>query len=251
MNEIKEAFNLVKKDIIFLKEKDSNLEKKFETVLKNLEELINVVNSLNNSVTNVQKENFTHESTNLNEIKYLTPFFLINQTHDVKNKTHKANLSTDRHIFKGLNDQYWSISTGNWGVQTDKQTDKQTDGQHIDSSYNQRKNSELDSAELALNSLDTLKKELRLKFKRLTDQELLVFSTIYQFEEEFGYTTYKTIAKKLNLTESSIRDYIRRLINKGVPLEKTKINNKEIHLSVSEKLKKVASLNTIMQLIEL
>jgi predicted transcriptional regulator len=99
-----------------------------------------------------------------------------------------------------------------------------------------------------LESLDNLKKEIRLKFKRLTEQEILVFSTLYQFSEEKGWTDYKLLSEKLNLTESSIRDYIGRLIKKGIPIEKVKINNKTIHLSVSANLKKIASLSTILQL---
>ncbi|MBU2104789.1 MAG: helix-turn-helix domain-containing protein [Nanoarchaeota archaeon] len=96
-----------------------------------------------------------------------------------------------------------------------------------------------------------MKKEIRLKFKRLTDQEILVFSTIYQFDEEKGFSDYKTISERLNLTESSIRDYVRRLIHKGIPIEKTKINNKSIILKISENLKKIATLSTILKLRDL
>ena len=99
--------------------------------------------------------------------------------------------------------------------------------------------------------LDNIKKEIRLKFKRLTDQEVLVFSTLYQINEETGPTDYKTIAKKLGLTESSIRDYIGRLIKKGIPVDKKRINNKIIQLSISQNLKKIASLPTILQLRDL
>jgi len=99
-----------------------------------------------------------------------------------------------------------------------------------------------------LSSLDNLKKEVRSKFKKITEQEFLVFSTLYQLSEESGYSDYKTLSQKLNLTESSIRDYIGRLIKKGIPVEKNKINNKIIQLSISEKLKKIAPLPVILQL---
>ena len=108
-----------------------------------------------------------------------------------------------------------------------------------------------DNAVEILESLDNIKKEIRLKFKRLTEQEILVFSTLYQLEEENGYTDYKTISDRINLSESSIRDYIGRLIKKGIPVDKTKVNNKTIHLSISKNLKKIASLHTILQLREL
>ena len=176
--------------------------------------------------------------------------------------------STNTTNIKPRNTQILGISIGNQGVQTDKQTHKQTYRQQENSSYNYKNNKQiepesrleltpnlvensLNSAVDMLDSLDSLKKEIRLKFKRLTEQELLVFSTIYQLEEELGYSDYKSISKKLNLTESSIRDYVRRLINKGIPIQKDKINNKEIKLSVSTNLKKVASLNTILELREI
>ena len=81
---------------------------------------------------------------------------------------------------------------------------------------------------------------------------MTVFSTIYTLEEQDpDNTTYKKVASSLKLSESSIRDYVQRLINKGIPIKKQKINNKTILLSVSQELKKIATLNTIIQLREL
>ena len=103
-----------------------------------------------------------------------------------------------------------------------------------------------------LESLDALKKEIRLKFKRITQQEMLVFSTIYQLEEQDpNSVTYRQIALKLKLSESSIRDYVLRMINKGIPIKKHKINNKKLILSISPELKKIATLSTIIRLREL
>ena len=153
-------------------------------------------------------------------------------------------------------------------VLTDKQTDKQTDRQSISPHLNNRFSEDfnspepeqeipsldipkdsIDDATRILDSLDSIKKEVRLKFKRLTDQEILVFSTLYQLDEEMpGQVNYRLISKKLNLTESSIRDYVGRLIKKGIPVDKKRINNKNISLSISPNLKKIASLPTILQL---
>ena len=69
------------------------------------------------------------------------------------------------------------FSTGNDGVPTDKQTNQQTNQQtEIGNS--------MENALEVLNSLDNIKKEIRLKFKDLTEQEFLVFSIFYQLEEE-------------------------------------------------------------------
>ncbi len=99
-----------------------------------------------------------------------------------------------------------------------------------------------------LTSLDSLKKEIKQKFKRLTDQEFLVFSTIYQLEEENKPINYKILSSILNLTESSIRDYVGRLLTKNVPLIKEKINNKTIKLSISSEFKKIIPLNSLINL---
>ena len=148
--------------------------------------------------------------------------------------------------FKPLKGKNIDISMGNEGVPTDRQTDRQTD-RHIENIQKRQENPIQDAAKI-LDSLDSLKKEIRLKFKRLTEKEMLVFSTLYQLDEEEKYADYRSLAQKLNLTESSIRDYVLRLINKGIPVEKKKINNKQIRLSISQNLKRVVSLSSILQL---
>jgi len=139
---------------------------------------------------------------------------------------------------------------GNEGVSTDRQTNNSTDRQ----TPNLNKNLELDIHEASeiLKSLDSLKKEIRFKFKQVTPQEMAVFSSIYQLEEQKNNPpTYSEIASNLELSQSSIRDYVQRMINKGIPIKKQKINNKKILLSISQDLKKIATLSAIIQLREL
>ena len=160
------------------------------------------------------------------------------------------------------------ISTGNQGVQTDRQTIRQTDKNMENYTENKEitnKNdintvnpnlntidSNIKEASEILNSLDNIKKEIRLKFKHLTPQEMAVFTTIYQLEEQnLEEIDYKIISDKLKLSQSSIRDYVQRMSNKGIPIHKNKVNNKKITLSISPELKKIASLPTIIQLREL
>ncbi len=100
-----------------------------------------------------------------------------------------------------------------------------------------------------LNSLDDIKKKIRRTFKNLTNQEMLVFSTLYNFDEnKTEDISYKLVADTLNLSESSIRDYINKLINKGILIDKIRINNKKIILKISNKLKEIANLSTIVKL---
>ena len=156
---------------------------------------------------------------------------------------------------KALKTTYTDISTGNDGVPTDRQTDKQTDtstgnkgvkfAQSIKNPTHEEKLTHLDKVAEVINSLDNIKKELRWTFKKLTNQEMAVFSTIYQLEEQGFTVDYSLISQKLSLSESSVRDYVQRIIKKGIPLLKYKENNKKILLSISPELKKIASLDTI------
>ena len=174
-------------------------------------------------------------------------------THKFKTSTHpvtSTHTSTDNYSIQALKYPNIDISTGNRGASTDRQTDNQTDN----STHFTRKSVDqtLNEASEMLENLDALKKELRLKFKQMTDQEMLVFSTIYQLEEQ-GHLNinYKQLALKLGLSQSSIRDYIQRMITKGIPVLKTKVNNKKIVLKISPELKKIATLQTIIQLREI
>lgn len=205
-----------------------------------------------------------------------------NQTIPTQNPTIN-NTSTDNptqnptitYPSQSLKLQNIGVSIGNRGVPTDKQTNRQTNQQtdkylennqfnnQINYSDNLNKDnqthtkiykeiSDFERAKNILDSLDSIKKEIRLKFKRLTPQEMSVFSTLYSLQEQnFTEITYKLIANNLNLSESSIRDYINKLIKKGIPIQKIRQNNKKITLSVSQDLEKIASLSTIKKLIEL
>lgn len=232
INNLSEIIYNLNKENLFLKEKNEELSGKVSSIFEKYDEILEFQKiCLSKLDTFLDKQ--TNNSTNLMNIP-LNPMFFKTYNYD----------------FKPLNAKILDISIGNQGVQTDKQTDKQTDVSMNKSSYNHQE-TKFDEAQNLLNSLDSIKKEIRLKFKRLTDQELLVFSTIYQLEEEFGYSDYKSISKRLNLSESSIRDYVRRLTIKGIPLVKEKINNKEIKLNVSQNLKKLVTLNTILELRDL
>jgi len=161
-------------------------------------------------------------------------------TYNQESPTIPIQTPTDNNPFRALKPQNLPFSTGNGGVPTDRQTNQQTNQQTEKTSFGQ--------AIEVLNSLDSIKKEIKTKFKKITEQEFLVFSTIYQLSEEKGFTNYKTLSEKLNLTESSIRDYVGKLIKKDIPVEKSRVNNKIIQLVISENFKKVISLPILLQL---
>jgi len=214
MDKTKKAFEKVREDIDFLKEEIHDFRFDLMNLKHKLDEIIKKNEQNTSTYRHIISTSSTHPST------------------------HHLSLEAP-------NTQNMAISIGNQGVSTDRQTDRQTD-RHIDFEQNP-----IENASEILESLDNIKKEIRLKFKRLTEQEWLIFSTIYQLEEEHGFTDYNTVSKRLNLTESSIRDYVRRLIKKGIPVDKKKINNKNIQLTISSNLRKIAPLSTILQLKDL
>ncbi len=249
MDQIKEAFHKVRQDITSLNyEMDTlkvnlfEIDWKLSTLIKEVKDLKNILQS-KEIHTDTSQQIIHNPPTQINEAP----------TDKVFNPTHTKSLSAHNGPFKPLKTNILDISTGNEGVPTDRQTNQQTDRHIENTSKNQQKGVEnpISDAAKILDSLDNLKKEIRLKFKRLTEKEILVFSAIYQIEEEKGHTDYKTLSEKLGLTESSVRDYIGRLILKGIPVEKKKINNKTIHLFISKDLKKIAPLSTILQLRDL
>jgi len=221
MDPIKEAFQKIKDEMSFLRNEILNL---------SLE-----INKIKNSI------NPTVPTQNLASL---------NQSTDIP--TH---IPTVPQEIRGFQHELSEVSTGNKGVPTDTLTHQHTIQQtdildRFESKVGQSLN--IENIQDALNSLDNLKKEIRLKFKRLTPQEMQVFSTIYSLEiKGVEEITYKTIASNLNLSESSIRDYIIKLSTKGIPIVKQRLNNKQIVLKISPNLQKIASLSTIIKLREL
>jgi hypothetical protein len=287
MDTLKEAFNKIKQDIDFLNNKVNSLSANLSKTREDLSDICEILKEFNlvNQKLDKQAELFSEQNKNINELLKVIFSFIEREnlkekdlnvstsnlilTNSPANSNNNSAIPTykpaDNSFITPLNGQILGISNGNEGVQTDRQTNQQTNQQtdftlkkeflqdstfkKIDykSSYN-NKEFLIDNAANILDSLDGLKKEIRLKFKRLTDQELTVFSAIYQLDEENGSSDYKMLSKRLNLTESSIRDYTCRLIKKGIPINKVKINNKQIQLNISSSLKKIATLNTILQL---
>jgi DNA-binding MarR family transcriptional regulator len=226
---VKESFRRVKEDI-------DSLRYEIGEVRKSLIELCGVVEKI------AREDRGKHE-------KIDDKTFNLSENNPAHVPAQVQDIPTIQHInpahnfpFKPLTPQNQAFSTGNRGVPADRQTNQQTDRQVENS---------IENAAEMLKSLDNIKKDIRQKFKHLTEQEWLVFSTIYQLDSEAGYSDYKIISERLKLTESSIRDYVARLIKKGIPVDKTRLNNKNIRLNVSPSLKQIASLSAILSLRDL
>lgn len=248
---IKLAFSKVKNDI-------SNLDNEIFYLKQEILEIKTMLTSLHELLNNKILSNLANSSVGI--IPTRTPTLQhISPTLD-RYPTHTPTVPQE---VKGLKTANIAFSSGNRGVPTDRQTNRQTD-QHTQNTqilpdlnfkskdFNSPIESSILEAETALNSINSIKKDIKKSFSSLTQQEMLVFSTIYQFEEKDPQnTTYEAISHQLGLSESSIRDYTLKLIKKGIPIKKTKVNNRKILLSISNELKKIASLSTILQLREL
>jgi len=231
-DQIKEAFFRIKQDISDLKDQ----------ILTMSNEIIEIKRTINNSLNPLNKVDSTYnEQIQTNQQEYPT----------------YQNNPTDNLPLEAVKTPNFNSSTGNEGVPTDRQTNQQTDNYAQFFQKNNKieektdKISHIDRVSELLNSLDSLKKDIRSQFKKLTKQEMLIFSSIYQLEEEGFVVDYSILASKLALSESSIRDYVLRIIKKGIPLKKTKENNKKVIISVQKELKKLASLQTILALREI
>jgi len=100
-------------------------------------------------------------------------------------------------------------------------------------------------------NVERLKRALHDSFKKLTKQEFVVFSTLYQMEDELKRAVgYSELAVRSNLTPNSLRDYVSKLIIKKVPIIKEKHNNKQILLKIAPELRNIETLSNLIRIVE-
>ncbi|MEK6896577.1 MAG: hypothetical protein AABX12_03925 [Nanoarchaeota archaeon] len=214
------------------------------------------------------KESFNKVKTDVDEIK--TELNTLKQQIEELTRTFQhilVNQQTNQHMIpthptedlppQGLKSPNYDFSTGNRGVPTNQPTNQQTN-QRIGNEgvsalipTHGRRIAHLSQIADILSTLDDVKKEVRIKFKQLTEQEMAVFAAIYKLEEQGFIVDYPLLSEHLSLSEISIRDYTRKIIQKGIPLNKTKLDRKRIALTIPSDLKRMASLSTIESLREL
>lgn len=166
-----------------------------------------------------------------------------------ENQAHLRHISgtQNKPLFKSLNFRrikpYFQSSTRNDGVQALRQQSGNSQAHNLDNSALDKET----SAQLST-AINNLKTDLKQKFKSLTKQEFLIFSKIYTLQEELNAVTYTDIASQTGLTENAVRDYISRLIHKGIPIIKERINNRQVILKIPQELKKIATLENLTKL---
>jgi len=86
-------------------------------------------------------------------------------------------------------------------------------------------------------NIQELQENIPLILSRLSKQEFLTFLTIYQLEEENSKVTYDNVGGKLGITPGCVRTYVSGLIKKGLPIIKSKYNNRIIILSIPPEIR--------------
>jgi hypothetical protein len=120
------------------------------------------------------------------------------------------------------------ISKGNKGVLTT------TLRQPYDNLTTTQQKIDFENINKNLKNLDSNLKKFILS---LTNKEFLIFSTIYQQEEELKRPiTYNEIGKKLNISQTYLRDCIMDLMIKDTPIIKQKSGSK-VFLSIKKEFR--------------
>lgn len=241
---IQKAFSRIKEDVAFLQHEIIILKQEMHEINSSLSKILSQFKQFLPSNTS---------STHVQHIKNIP-------THDLP--------------IKALNPSYFHSSIGNRGVPTNSQqivnrqsntlnrtsqAPKNFSYEHLDFPDLRRisgskpiiKSNQINMSKLPeLSSIVTsMRQDLQDKFKKLTRQEFLVFSILYTLEEEQGSVTYRDIASRANLAESSVRDYISRLEHKGIPVVKERVNNKIVLLKIPQELRNIATLDSLSKLV--
>lgn len=144
------------------------------------------------------------------------------------------------------NKAFFYTSIGNNGVLNDSQQSLNDSQQCQSMPVNAQQPPKTQNNEFL--ALKNLKKDLENTFNTLTDREFSVFLSLYELEKELGEVSYLDLAKRLKLSQTTIRTSINSLILKNAPVQKDRFFNKKVSLSIQNDFK---SLNLYEKLIKL
>jgi biotin operon repressor len=210
---VREAFEKVKKDIDFLTEQIVILRRELEEIKR-------------------IKTNFSEQSSTGNEG---VP----------TNK--QTNTPTYNTLSKIVDEELSMFSKPVWQNPTQTPTDVQQTNTKPQQT-NTFSNTSTDAENSITSMVNTLKNDLKLRFRSLTKQEFHLFSVLFTVDKTQKHATYKDIADKTGLSEASVRDYMQRISKKGIPIIKEKLNNKLIILKIPEELRNLATLDNLLRI---
>ncbi|MEK6903925.1 MAG: hypothetical protein AABW64_04760 [Nanoarchaeota archaeon] len=133
---------------------------------------------------------------------------------------------------KEVKNDFFNVSIGNKGVVDDRQL-SMVNSRRLSTMIDDDQRSTTTHEDLA-----TLNQTLILRFKTLTDREFSIFLAIYELERQLGgEVTYIDLANKLNLTESSVKTHVNRILSKRIPISKERFFNRKSSLSIKKGFK--------------
>ena len=210
---------------------DEKLKLAFEKVRKDIEFLGEEMKALRRDLDEI-KANFTNKGSKRNE----------GVPTDKQTNQHINRQTTDK--LSTLVDESFSPLLD---FPTQTPTHNPTDVQQSNTSF-QQSNTKLQHVSDFSAIVESMKTDLKKRFKSLTKQEFYIFSILFTVDKSQNSVTYKDIAAKTQLSESSIRDYIQRIAKKGIPIVKERLNNKITILKIPEEIRNLATLDNLLRL---
>lgn len=220
---VKQAFSRVKEDISSIKEKINFLEQqintkneetkrlfdRLETIDKKLQEIIS-------SIGNEGVKRSIDQSINHKAFKQLSDQNFNDEFEDISLIKANKESSTGKEGVEQLSDQ--SIIK-----QSHNQAFKQLSDQSIGKALEE--------------DLSILNEKINTLFFKMSKQELKLFLTIYQLEDEGISVTNKALGIKMQLSEPCIRSYLSSLLNKNAPISKVRVGSRTNLLSISKEFR--------------
>jgi hypothetical protein len=213
---------------------DEKIRASFEKVRKDIDFLTEQIITLRRELEEIKriKTNFRQESSTGNEGV-------------------PADRQTDTQTYNRFSSFVDETFSPAYCIPTDNPTQNPTDVQQTDTKLQQTNtysNTSFQNAKELTELVNTLKNDLKSKFRSLTKQEFHIFTMLFTVDKSQKSVTYKDLEVKLSLSESSIRDYIQKIIKKGIPIEKEKINNKVTVLRIPEEIRHISTLDNLLRI---
>lgn len=242
---VKEAFSKVREEMKELQQEVADIKQELNTISSSVELILHQFQQ--------KKANLSAESS----------AEVLNRVPKFRERFKKEFLGTQAHrksvILKNLGDLELKepVSIGNEGVSALRQQSGSTQAHSefdLEKEFTERQQQKPikePGKDMLQQNVERLKHALQDIFKKLTRQEFVIFSLLYQLEDELKRpVSYKDLADRSALTSNSIRDYISKLIAKKVPIIKEKYNNRQILLKVAPELRNIETLESLMKIVE-
>ncbi len=221
---IKEAFLRVKKDILILEKENLTLKNQISSQNESFFKIKGVLSEILNALKELKEAKKEVSSGNDGVNQSIN--HLINQS---------INQSNTNQSFNQSNEPLGELESPITPIKHDFKLDNQkifntVSNQSINQSItNQSFNQSINHSDPNFQALRT---NLEGVFRLLSKQELKLFLTIYQLEDEGKEPFYTAISSKMGLSEHCIRSHLFSLFKKNAPLYKKRLNNKRniIHI---------------------